>query len=147
MYMCNRLHQCLSSPLSKNKEDLALKYDQLHIPKNRASTTGPGKSIMPKLRMKYQKGTDMKLVFLDVITRSSTMNSHADLIGNIKLILNHDLDADITRGQFLKNYSKYSSTIMLFFKKTTPKQWREFRDTVTDNFCIMPFQNFLVLEG
>ena len=52
----------------------------------------------------------------------------------------------VTHNQFYRTYSEFVKAIEAFFNQTIPRQWHEFRDTVTDNFRIISFQDFRVLE-
>lgn len=52
----------------------------------------------------------------------------------------------VTHNRFYRTYEQFTEAILDFFSRTVPKEWPEFRDTVTDNFRIISFQNFRVLE-
>jgi len=52
----------------------------------------------------------------------------------------------VTHNRFYSTYRQFAEAILAFFSRTVPKEWPEFRDTVTDNFRIISFQNFRVLE-
>jgi len=52
----------------------------------------------------------------------------------------------VTHNRFYKSYNLFAEAILAFFSRTVPKEWPEFRDTVTDNFRIISHQNFRVLE-
>lgn len=52
----------------------------------------------------------------------------------------------VTHNKFYKTQIAFAGAILNFFKKTIPKEWKDFRDTVTDNFRIISHQNFRVLE-
>lgn len=52
----------------------------------------------------------------------------------------------VTHNTFYDTFDDFAQAIESFFTQTIPKDWKEFRDTVTDNFRIISFQDFRVLE-
>jgi len=52
----------------------------------------------------------------------------------------------VTHNSFYSTYKQFAEAILAFFSRTVPKEWPQFRDTVTDNFRIISFKNFRVLE-
>ena len=52
----------------------------------------------------------------------------------------------VTHNKFYKTYNQFANAILTFLRETIPKHWKEFQDTVTDNFRIISHQNFRVLE-
>jgi len=52
----------------------------------------------------------------------------------------------VTHNRFYATQPKFAAAILAFFRQTIPKDWRNFRDKVTDNFRIISHQNFRVLE-
>jgi len=52
----------------------------------------------------------------------------------------------VTHNSFYSTYKQFAEAILAFFSRTVPKEWPKFRDTVTDNFRIISFKNFRVLE-
>ena len=52
----------------------------------------------------------------------------------------------VTHNRYYPTQKKFAQAILNFFRKTIPKQWRTFRDTVTDNFRIISNKNIRVLE-
>ena len=52
----------------------------------------------------------------------------------------------VTHNKFYKTFNEFAAAVMNFLNETIPKKWREFRDTVTDNFRIISHQNFRVFE-
>jgi len=51
----------------------------------------------------------------------------------------------VTHNKFYPTFNQFAQEILNFLKNTVPKQWREFRDTVTDNFRVISHQTFRVL--
>ena len=43
----------------------------------------------------------------------------------------------VTHNRFYKTYREFAEKILQFFRETIPKEWHDFRDTVTDNFRII----------
>jgi transposase len=52
----------------------------------------------------------------------------------------------VTHNRFHETQPKFAAAILAFFSQTIPKEWRDFRDKVTDNFQVISHQNFRVLE-
>jgi len=53
---------------------------------------------------------------------------------------------NVTHNRFYETQPQFAAAILAFFRKTIPKDWRNFRDKVTDNFRVISHQNFRVLE-
>ena len=51
----------------------------------------------------------------------------------------------VTHNQHFATFGQFTEAILAFFRKTLPEKWREFRDTVTDNFRIVSFDAYKVL--
>ena len=43
----------------------------------------------------------------------------------------------VTHNKFYKTYNEFAGAILKFLRETVPKEWKEFRDTVTDNFRVI----------
>ncbi len=52
----------------------------------------------------------------------------------------------VTHNRFYPTFTKFGHAILKFLRETIPKQWRNFRDTVTDNFRIISDEEFRVME-
>ncbi len=52
----------------------------------------------------------------------------------------------VTHNRHYPTVRLFSAAVMAFFRETIPKEWRNFRDQVTDNFRVITHQNFRVLE-
>ena len=52
----------------------------------------------------------------------------------------------VTHNRFYQTQASFANAILEFLRETIPKHWPQFRDTVTDNFRIISYQNFRVLE-
>lgn len=55
------------------------------------------------------------------------------------------MHARVTHNQFYATQMQFADAILLFFRKTIPMEWRDFRSKVTDNFRIISHQDFRVL--
>ncbi|PCJ39323.1 MAG: hypothetical protein COA81_10460 [Alphaproteobacteria bacterium] len=56
------------------------------------------------------------------------------------------MHAHVTHNHFYATQKQFAEAIRHFLRETTPKEWRKFRDQVTDNFRIISHQNFGVLQ-
>lgn len=56
------------------------------------------------------------------------------------------MHAHVTHNKFYATQPRFAAAILAFFRETIPKEWREFRDKVTDNFRVISHQGFRVLE-
>ena len=52
----------------------------------------------------------------------------------------------VTNNKFYKTFKEFADAILHFLRETSPKEWKSFRDQVTDNFRIISQQDFRVLE-
>lgn len=52
----------------------------------------------------------------------------------------------VTHNKFYEKFKDFADAILAFFRETVPMHWRDFRDQVTDNFRVISFQDFRVLE-
>lgn len=43
----------------------------------------------------------------------------------------------VTHNKFYKTYKDFAEAILYFLRQTIPKEWKTFRDTVTDNFRVI----------
>ena len=55
------------------------------------------------------------------------------------------LHRHVTHNRYYPTQKQFADAILDFLRETIPKNWREFRDQVTDNFRIISHQNFRVL--
>lgn len=51
----------------------------------------------------------------------------------------------VTHNKFYKTYNEFAAAILQFLRKTVPKEWKNFRDTVTDNFRVISTNNRIIL--
>ena len=56
------------------------------------------------------------------------------------------MHAHVTHNRFYSTQTQFANAILTFLRETIPKQWKKFRDKVTDNFRIISHQNFRVLQ-
>ena len=54
------------------------------------------------------------------------------------------MHAHVTHNRFYPTQKQFAEAILNFFRQTIPKQWRDFRDKVTDNFRVISHQDFRV---
>ena len=52
----------------------------------------------------------------------------------------------VTHNRHYPTQTHFANAILAFFRETIPKDWKTFRDQVTDNFRVITHQNFRVLE-
>jgi transposase len=52
----------------------------------------------------------------------------------------------VTHNRFHANFNDFTEAILNFFRKTLQKNWRKFRDTVTDNFRVITQQDYRLIE-
>ena len=52
----------------------------------------------------------------------------------------------VTHNKFYPTFTEFGHAILKFLRETIPKNWKNFRDTVSDNFRIISNQNFRVME-
>ena len=51
----------------------------------------------------------------------------------------------VTHNRHYATFSQFTEAILGFFRETLPKKWREFTDTVTDNFRIISLKKYKVV--
>jgi len=51
----------------------------------------------------------------------------------------------VTHNRHYSTFSQFTEAILRFFRETLPKKWREFTDTVTDNFRIISLKKYKVV--
>ena len=53
----------------------------------------------------------------------------------------------VTHNRHYPTQKRFADAILTFFRETIPKQWKNFRDQVPDNFRVITQQDFRVLVG
>lgn len=51
----------------------------------------------------------------------------------------------VTHNRHYATYNQFTEAIFSFFRTTLPEKWRDFRDTVTDNFRVVSLKNHKVI--
>lgn len=51
----------------------------------------------------------------------------------------------VTHNQHYATFSQFTEAILLFFRQTLPANWKEFRDTVSDNFRIISHDEYKII--
>ena len=51
----------------------------------------------------------------------------------------------VTHNQHYAHFNDFTEAILNFFRKTLPKKWRKFRDTVTDNFRVITQEDYKLI--
>jgi transposase len=51
----------------------------------------------------------------------------------------------VTHNRHYATFNQFTEAIFDFFRTTLPKKWPEFRDTVTDNFCVVSLKDYKVI--
>ncbi len=80
-------------------------------------------------------GCRIKLIFLP--SYSPNLNAIERLWGV--------MHREVTHNKCYATFDEFAAAIGDFFAETIPKRWKEFRDTVTDNFRVISHQDFRVL--
>ena len=52
----------------------------------------------------------------------------------------------VTHNKFYKNYKDFAEAILHFLRETIPKEWKTFRDQVTDNFRVISTTDCKIIE-
>jgi len=51
----------------------------------------------------------------------------------------------VTHNKHYDTFNQFTEAILLFFRKTLPANWKDFRDTVTDNFRIIAHNEYKII--
>ena len=51
----------------------------------------------------------------------------------------------VTHNQYHANFNDFTEAILNFFRKILPDKWKQFRDTVTDNFKVITNENYQLI--
>ncbi len=51
----------------------------------------------------------------------------------------------VTHNHHYATFNQFTEAILGFFRKTLPDKWREFRDTVTDNFRVVSLKEYRMI--
>ncbi len=51
----------------------------------------------------------------------------------------------VTHNRYYPSQMQFAAAILTFFRETIPKEWKNFRDKVSDNFRVITHENFRVL--
>lgn len=52
----------------------------------------------------------------------------------------------VTHNQFHTSFDDFTEAILTFFRQILPNQWREFRDTITDNFRVISHDGYRLIQ-
>lgn len=52
----------------------------------------------------------------------------------------------VTHNRYYRSQKQFADAILAFMRETIPREWKNFRDTVSDNFRVITHENFRVLE-
>ncbi len=53
----------------------------------------------------------------------------------------------VTHNRHYATFDQFTEAILDFFRKTLPAKWTGFRDTVTDNFRVVPFKDYKLIPA
>ncbi len=56
------------------------------------------------------------------------------------------LHSEVTHNKFYENFRLFTRAVKDFFRRRLPREWPEWRDRITDNFRVVSYQDFRVLE-
>jgi len=51
----------------------------------------------------------------------------------------------VTHNRHYPRQKQFADAILAFFRETIPKEWKKFRDKVSDNFRVINHQSFRLL--
>ena len=51
----------------------------------------------------------------------------------------------VTHNRHYAHFNDFTEAILIFFRKTLPQKWREFRNTVSDNFRVISQKNYRII--
>ena len=52
----------------------------------------------------------------------------------------------VTHNRYYRSQKQFADAILAFMRETIPREWKNFRDTVSDNFRVITHEKFPVLE-
>ena len=52
----------------------------------------------------------------------------------------------VTHNRYYSSQKHFADAILAFMRETIPREWKNFRDKVSDNFRVITHENFRVLE-
>ncbi len=52
----------------------------------------------------------------------------------------------VTHNRYYANFDDFTEAILTFFRQTLPKNWRNFRDTITDNFRVISHDDYQTIQ-
>ena len=52
----------------------------------------------------------------------------------------------VTHNRYYRSQKQFADAILAFMRETIPRKWKNFRDTVSDNFRVITHEKFPVLE-
>ena len=53
----------------------------------------------------------------------------------------------VTHNRHYPTRKQFADAILAFFRETSPREWKLFREQVSDNFRVITHQEFRFLEG
>ena len=56
------------------------------------------------------------------------------------------MHVQVTHNRYYEKFKDFAQAILQFFTNQRPKNWKNYRDTITDNFRIIKNQNLRVLN-
>jgi len=52
----------------------------------------------------------------------------------------------VTHNAHYPDFGRFLDTALRFFRETIPRKWRDFRDTVTDNFRVISHEKHQIIQ-
>jgi len=52
----------------------------------------------------------------------------------------------VTHNRYYRSQKQFADAIFAFMRETIPQEWKKFCDKVSDNFRVIIYENFRVLE-
>ena len=91
----------------------------------------------------YHKGPDVRAFLARTTCRIHLIQlSGAGPIERLWAVLHQY----VTHNRYYRSQKQFADAILAFMRETIPREWKNFRDTVSDNFRVMTHEKFRVLE-
>jgi transposase len=95
----------------------------------------------------YHKGPDVRAFLARITCRIRLIQlppycPHLNPIERLWAVLHRY----VTHNRYYRSQKQFADAILAFMRQTIPREWKSFRDTVSDKFRVMTHEKFRVLE-
>lgn len=95
----------------------------------------------------YHKGADVRAFLAKTTCRIHLIQlppycPHLNPIERLWAVLHQH----VTHNRYYRSQKLFADAILAFMRETIPREWKNFRDTVSDNFRVITHEKFRVLE-